>query len=233
MMKEIRHKLKSLRVVFVCAGLVALLGISIYTAHLLLTRPPFVKEHKMEVRYIPTSTRAPMPTMPTRGMRSMRSMQSTHATHAVTPSTPTHSAPTAQMTSTSMRLHETSSATIHQVGGSGLGAGATGSLYTTSSRHSRGIQYGAMAYSGNIYVPVTSNAITAVGAREAGDVSQQKMGAPRRAKWTDDGQLPDPNEDPVPDEVPTPVGDVAWPLMALLTIAWCVLIRRKRQQACK
>ena len=230
MMKEIQHKLKSLRVVFVCVGLVALLGISVYAAHILLTRPPFVKEHKKEVHYSSVATHAPMAKMPTIKMNSTISRRNIAPTHYAAPATQT-SSPTMPMTSTSMRLHETSSAKVQQIGGGGLGNTTT--VYSTARSTSRGITYGAMAYSGSIYVPVTSNAITAVGAREAGDVSQQKMGAPRRAKWTDDGQLPDPNEDPIPDEIPTPVGDVAWPLMALLTIGWCVLIRRKRQQACK
>lgn len=44
--------------------------------------------------------------------------------------------------------------------------------------------------------------------------------------WDDYGQ----DEEPYLD---SPVGDVAWPVMILLTIAWCVAVRRRKRQACK
>lgn len=162
---------------------------------------------------------------------------SAHFRHS-TPTLLQHSAPspytwtllpsTTPMSGTStMRIHQTSDAAVHSVGGGGSGSG----IATTSGRNSsrgRGITYTSVAYSGAIYVPVVSNALTPVGALEAGDVSQQKLGAPqRRVRTTDDGEYPEDRPDPVEDE--TPIGDVAWGLMLLLTTAWCVRVRLRRQ----
>ena len=108
--------------------------------------------------------------------------------------------------------------------------GGSGSIATTSGgSSSRGIKYTSIAYSGTIYVPTKNNAITAVGATTAGDVASQRIGAPRRATKTEDGVLPGYNEDPVPDEVEQPIGDVAWGWMLLLTIGWCVRVRLRKQ----
>lgn len=135
----------------------------------------------------------------------------------------------------SMRIHETSSATIHTIGGggngSGIGGGANGNSGTSSS--ARGIHSTALAYTGAIYVPTPHTALTVVGAKEAGEVVQEKMGITLR-RQTDDGTLPGYNDDPVEDEdEDTPIGDVTWGLMLLLTIGWCVRVHRKRQQACR
>ena len=136
----------------------------------------------------------------------------------------TPATPKATMSSTSMHIHQTSDAAVQSIGGGGNGTIAT----TSGSRSgSRGISYTSVAYSGAIYVPTSSNAFTAVGASQAGDVASQRIGAPRRATMTEDGEYPEDRPDPVPDE--TPVGDVAWALMLLLTIGWCVRIRLRKQ----
>lgn len=135
-------------------------------------------------------------------------------------------APKAAMSSTSVRMHQTSDASVQSVGS----GGGSGSIATTSGgSSSRGIKYTSIAYSGTIYVPTKNNAITAVGATTAGDVASQRIGAPRRATKTEDGVLPGYNEDPVPDEVEQPIGDVAWGWMLLLTIGWCVRVRLRKQ----
>lgn len=133
--------------------------------------------------------------------------------------------PNQSMSSTStFHIHQTSSATPHSVGGGG--SGSTGVLATTSSSSSRGIQSTTASYSGVIYIPLATNAITAVGATTAEEVVNQKMGIIRRAKMDD---YPDDREDPVPDEVVTPVGDVVWPLMALLAAVYAFFCYRRRR----
>ena len=134
--------------------------------------------------------------------------------------------PTPMSGTSTMRIHQTSDAAVHSIGGGGNGSG----IATTNGHSSqgRGVTYTSVAYSGAIYVPVVSNSITPVGALEAGDISQQKLGAPqRRVRTTEDGEYPEDRPDPVEDE--TPIGDVAWPLMVLLTIGWCVRVRLRRQ----
>lgn len=126
------------------------------------------------------------------------------------------------MGSTSMRLHETSDASVHSIGGGRGGANVGG-----GNSSQRGIHSTALAYTGAIYMP-TNIAITAVGATSAQEmatlVTPQSDGAnngPNRV-----GPLP-------PGPFPDPIGDVTWGWMLLLTIGWCVRVHRKRQQACK
>ncbi len=141
------------------------------------------------------------------------------------------STPSPVSSGAAIRVHETSSASPHTIGGGGFGGGTYGSTSTSSS--ARGIHSTAMSYSGAIYVPTPHSALTAVGASEAGEVVQEKMGIIQRRN-TDDGTLPGYNDDPVEDEdEDAPIGDVTWGLMLLLTIGWCVRVHRKRQQACR
>ena len=135
--------------------------------------------------------------------------------------------PNQSMSSTStFRIHQTSSATPHSVGG---GSGSTGVLATTSSSSNRGIQSTTASYSGAIYIPLPTNAITAVGATTAEEVVNQKMGIIRRARMTNEGEYPEDREDPVPDEVVVPVGDVVWPLMVLLAAVYAFFCYRRRR----
>lgn len=152
--------------------------------------------------------------------------------HHKVPSTPMvyrSVTPNQSMSSTStFHIHQTSSATPHSVGGGG--SGSTGVLATTSSSSSnRGIQSTTASYSGAIYIPLATNAITAVGATTAEEVVNQKMGIIRRARMTNDGEYPDDREDPIPDEVVTPVGDVVWPLMVLLAAVYAFFCYRRRR----
>ena len=153
--------------------------------------------------------------------------------HHKVPSTPMvyrSVTPNQSMSSTStFHIHQTSSATPHSVGGGG--SGSTGVLATTSSSSSRGIQTTTVSYSGAIYIPLASNAITAVGATNAEEVVNQKLGVIHRAKMTDDGEYPGGRPDPVPDEEddPTPVGDVVWPLMVLLAAVYAFFCYRRRR----
>ena len=137
--------------------------------------------------------------------------------------------PNQSMSSTStFHIQQTSSATPHSVGG---GSGSTGVLATTSSSSNRGIQSTTASYSGAIYIPLPTNAITAVGATTAEEVVNQKMGIIRRARMTNEGEYPEDREDPVPDEVVVPVGDVVWPLMVLLAAVYAFCYRRRRTRA--
>lgn len=135
--------------------------------------------------------------------------------------------PNQSMSSTStFHIHQTSSATPHSVGG---GSGSTGVLATTSSSSNRGIQSTTASYSGAIYIPLPTNAITAVGATTAEEVVNQKMGIIRRARMTNEGEYPEDREDPVPDEVVVPVGDVVWSLMVLLAAVYAFFCYRRRR----
>lgn len=141
-------------------------------------------------------------------------------------------APKASMSSTSMRIHQTSSATVHSIGG-----GGGGGMYTTSGggNGGRGIRYTANAYSGSIYIPTTHNSVTEVGASTANDVttsSSVRAAMPRRIKTAKKDGIPGYNEDPDPDEIETPIGDVAWGLMLLLAAGYGYhVFLRKRPQS--
>ncbi len=144
--------------------------------------------------------------------------------------------PKAQMGSTSYRVHQTSSATVHSYGGGGTGSGGNGGSYVRHNSNNGGgggVNYAALSYSGAIYVPTKSNAVTAVGADEASDFSAQKMSVVRRAKADDNG-LPGYNPEPFPnDEPPVPVGDMPLAMLLLLAAAYAfrVALRRKAELA--
>lgn len=136
-------------------------------------------------------------------------------------------APKAMMSSTSVHIHQTSSATVHSIGG----AGGNGGGYTTGGHKSgKSTPSITTGFSGAIYLPTAHNAVTEVGARQANEVSTASsalMGSPRRMTMD---EFPEYPEDPVPDEIETPIGDVAWGWMLLLTIAWCVRVRLSKRQ---
>ena len=92
----------------------------------------------------------------------------------------------------------------------------------------KGIRYAALAYSGAIYIPMTNNAVTAVGSSYADDVSSHKMSIIKRHN---DTGLPGYNPDPVPDpeEPESPIGDVVWPLMVLLAGVYSYVIYRRKK----
>ena len=132
--------------------------------------------------------------------------------------------PKAKMSSTSMRLHETSSANVHSIGsGSGNGGGIA---MTSGNNNARGIQN--LAYSGVIYMPIAFNAVTEVGASNANELASTvtRASGPARAKRG----FPEDDDDPFKD--PVPVGDVAWPLMILLAAAYATMrgVRKVRRE---
>lgn len=136
--------------------------------------------------------------------------------------------PRATMSSTSVHIHQTSSATLQSIGG----AGGNGGGYSSSVGHKSGKSTPSITagFSGAIYLPTVHNAVTEVGAGQANEVttaSSVRMGSPRRMTMD---EFPEYPEDPVPDETETPVGDVAWGWMMLLTIAWCVRVRLSKRQ---
>lgn len=145
-----------------------------------------------------------------------------HHDAAITPAAATK--PQATMGSTSMRIHETSSATVHQIGGGGMGSGQ-GVMATTSGAN-KGISYSGISTGGNMLAISSSLALAAPGASRANELANvvtetPKSIGPRKV-----------DKDPF-DPFLDPVGDVAWPVMLLLTIAWCVRVHRRKQQACK
>ena len=146
--------------------------------------------------------------------------------HAVTAiSTPM---PQATMSSTSMHIHQTSDARVQSIGSGGGGGGA---LAMTSHSHSSRSVSASSSYTGSFYIPMANKSITAVGAKSAEEVVDQKMGITSRRK-TEDGDYPGGRPDPVPDEEdPVPVGDVAWGMMTLLAVAYAYIIYRKRTRA--
>ena len=151
--------------------------------------------------------------------------------HHVSVSTPSasHSYSSSMSNSSAgLRAYTTSNAQLHSIGGGGSGSGSAGSGGHGSG--SRGIKVTSVSYSGAIYVPIVSNAITSVGAQDAGEVVDQKMGITARRSPMDNSRprKVDHEDEWWLDE--QPVGDVAWPLMLLLTIVWCGRVRLRKQQ---
>lgn len=129
--------------------------------------------------------------------------------------------PKAKMTSTSMRIHETSNAQVHTIGsGSGNGGGNNTSAYSSSN----GRDYIGLGYGGNMMVLSSSLALAAPGASHANEMANivtthETTTGPRRV-----------NGDPF-DPFLDPVGDVAWALMALLAATYAFIIYRRRTRA--
>lgn len=131
-------------------------------------------------------------------------------------------APQAAMTSTSMRIHETSSATVHTIG-SGIASG--GGIATTSGAQ-KGISYIGLGFGGNMLAMSTSLVLAAPGAKNATDLSsidnninEKRSVGPRRV----DG----PPQIPFPD----PLGDIEWGWMILLALGYAGLAWRKKYNA--
>lgn len=140
---------------------------------------------------------------------------------AIAYTTSYHDMPKAKMTSTSMRIHETSNAQVHAVGsGNGNGVGNNTSAYSSSN----GRDYIGLGYGGNMMVISSSLALAAPGASHANEMANivtthENPTGPRRV-----------NGDPF-DPFLDPVGDVAWALMALLAATYAFIIYRRRTRA--
>lgn len=129
----------------------------------------------------------------------------------------------------SMKMFETSSANVHNIGGGGSGGGSGMSGTGGSSNgQGRGIYSSALASGGAIHVAIPSIQISEPGATSApamaSVVTEEGPRAMPRGRKVEDDPF-----DPMLD----PIGDVTWGLMLLLTIGWCVRVHRRRQQACK
>ena len=142
-----------------------------------------------------------------------------------------YSAPTPQwsyiqqapMSSTSMHIYQTSSATVHQIGGGGAGGGIA--LTSGGGNSSRGVRTSAISYGGSMVALSSSIALASPGASEATSLASTTESGASHARF---GHIRTTTGDPM-DPFLDPVGDVAWALMVLLTIGWCVRVRLKKQ----
>lgn len=145
-------------------------------------------------------------------------------THHAPLATPSASIPASQatMTSTSMRIHETSSATVHTAG-SGIASG--GGIATTSGAQ-KGISYTGLGFGGNMLAMSTSLVLAAPGAKNATDltsidnnINEKRSVGPRRVDGSP--QIP----------FPDPLGDIEWGWMILLALGYAGLAWRKKYNA--
>ena len=131
--------------------------------------------------------------------------------------------PKAAMSSTSVRMHQTSDASVQSVGS----GGGSGTIATTSggSNGSRGIRTSSGSYGGSLIALAASTPIASPGATEAASIATVTTESPAHA--SSPRKLPDHGEEWWLEE--QPIGDVAWVLMLLLTIGWCVRVRLRKQ----
>ena len=195
-----------------------------------------VDDHRPEYYVKPGEivVHAPSPTV--NGIPAIRSgashtspMLFSHHGGAVNPSAYSFVPFSQESSGSSMRMFETSSANVHNIGGGGSGGGSNMSgTGGSSSSQGRGIYSSALASSGAIHVAIPSIMISEPGATSAPAMASivtddAPRAMPKGKKVTDDPF------DPFLD----PIGDVTWGLMLLLTIGWGVRGHRRRQQACK
>lgn len=134
--------------------------------------------------------------------------------------------PSAGMQSTSGIIVETRRTHATHVGGGVVSSNGGGNINSTNTANLA--MNGATAnFTGMIYLNTAHSGVTSVGASSANEVVNEKMGIV--AHHTGVTELPGENEGPLSPEDPTPVGDVAWILMILLTTAWCVRVRLKKR----
>ncbi len=131
--------------------------------------------------------------------------------------------PAAPKASMSIRIHQTSDASVHTIGS----GGGSGVIATTGggSNGGRGIRTSSISYGGSLLALSSSVALAAPGASEATSLASTTEGSgnPNRPDHirTTTGDPMDPFLDPI--------GDVAWVLILLLTIGWCVRVRLRKQ----
>jgi len=132
--------------------------------------------------------------------------------------------PPVKMASTSMHVRQTSNATAKVVGS---GASNETGASNSSSNQNKGINYNGLGFGGNMLAMSSSLILSAPGDGYANDIASttiSERNGVHRAKKVNEDAL-----DPFLD----PIGDVAWGLMALLTIGYGVIRHRRKQQACK
>ena len=132
--------------------------------------------------------------------------------------------PSAGMQSTSGIIVETSRTHATHIGGGVVSSNGGSNMNSTNTANLA--MNGATAnFTGMIYLNTAHSAVTSIGASNANEVVNEKMGIVTHRQGE-----PDPPSEPTPDlDDPTPVGDVAWILMILLTTAWCVRVRLKKR----
>ena len=224
---------KRRKIIVVTIGIVVLCGWALLALYSLVGGRQNELNFALEVVYVPQAP-APAtgsgPSFYTGSRRSGTLMYKPSAVSYQHSSANYAPAPKATMGSTSFRVHQTSSATVHFYGAGGTGGVSSATYKRRSANNSGGgINYTAIAYSGSIYVPTAHNAVTAVGASSAGNVVASRMGAPRRLKMDNgEGEWPEEPEDPAPDpEPPVPAGNVPWVLMALLATGYIGYKKKK------
>lgn len=124
-------------------------------------------------------------------------------------------------TGTVMHLYQTSDATVKSIGG----GGNTGGIATTNGHgnNGRGVQSSGISFGGNMLALAASTPLAAPGASNATNIA-----ATTEAPMNNHPAIKKVTGDPF-DPFLDPVGDVAWPLLLLLTIGWCVRVRLKKQ----
>ena len=162
--------------------------------------------------------------MPTPSFKTMSSAPWSLTNHSAVVTPEATARPQATMGSTSMRIHETSSATVHVVG-SGTGNAGQGVIATTSGIN-KGISYSGISAGGNMLAISSSLALADPGATHANEIASTTTSGPsaapeaRRVNGNPHGPFPDP------------LGDVAWGLIILLAAAYATMrgVRRARRE---
>ena len=119
-------------------------------------------------------------------------------------------------------------------------SGASRHSATRSSSSSRGEMHSTaedakrasrLSMGGNMLAMSSSTMITAPGASTVASVATMSVNAAHisRPRKANEGDLPDPNEDPVPDEEEVPVGPIPFAFMALLAGGYMFLRQRRRE----
>ena len=219
-MKKIQHIVSTNKSLFILGG-VLLVGLwfCFFEQSMFATGKHTAPTNSGIVALQSKTSSAEMPTT----AKSNRAIIPMHAQHnvSVTYTSAYSDMPKAKMGSTSMRLHETSSANVHSIGsGNGNGVGNNTSAYSSSN----GRDYIGLGYGGNMMVLSSSLALAAPGASHANEMANivtthETTTGPRRV-----------NGDPF-DPFLDPVGDVAWALIALLAATYAFIIYRRRTRA--
>lgn len=213
-----KHKYLAIAISIVVGGL--WIALVMYTLSLGKTKVP-VNPGAAAVSSAHRSSGVNMPTASFKTSNSS-SWSLIHHDAAITPAAATK--PQATMGSTSMRIHETSSATV-QVVGSGTGNTGQGVMATTSGAN-KGISYSGISTGGNMLAISSSMALAAPGATHANEIASTTTTGPsaapeaRRVNGNPHGPFPDP------------LGDVAWGLMILLAAVYATMrgVRRVRRE---
>lgn len=150
------------------------------------------------------------------------------------PMTATHdmqqSMPAPMMNSTSYSILQTSNAapTIVNTGGNGPIAMASSNNSSNNGRRTGDLN-ASVSMTGMIYLNTAHIAMTSVGAKQANEVVNEKMGIVTHRQGE-----PDPPSEPTPDlDDPTPVGATPWIVMLLLAGGYAAYqtLRRKSPQS--